>query len=123
MVALPPYIGAYYFADRRFAGGQPSWSPGFFSEPADQRRWIDTVRRQGAALVLGDASRILDDRPDRLFATYSPLITEYVMTQFTPIGAFGPIVVRAPGAAAPRTDGAPPCIRAAAGEDGTGAAS
>ncbi len=121
VVALPPDIGAYYFADRRFAGGQPAWSPGFFSGPADQRRWIDTVRRQGVALVLGDAWHNLDDRPERLFANYSPLITEYVTTQFMPIGAFGPVVVRAPGVAWLRNDGVPPCIRAAAAEESSGA--
>ena len=121
IVALPPHIGAYYFADRRFAGGQPAWSPGFFSGPADQRRWIDTVRRQGVALVLGDAFHIVAGQPERLFANYSPLITEYVTTQFMPIGAFGRIGVRAPGVASLRNDGVPPCIRAAAGEESSGA--
>ena len=49
VVALPPLVGVYYFADRAFAGGQPAWSPGFFSADADQRRWIERVRAWSSA--------------------------------------------------------------------------
>jgi hypothetical protein len=121
VVALPPYISLYYFADRRLAGGQVAWSPGFFSGPADQQRWVDTVRRQGAALVLGDASHMLDGRPECMFASYSPVITQYVTTEFTPIGAFGSVIVRAPGTGGPRLDGPPACVRGPAEKEGTSA--
>ncbi|MGE3499326.1 MAG: hypothetical protein AB7N53_15680, partial [Candidatus Binatia bacterium] len=95
LIALPPWIGVYYFADRKFAGGQPVWSPGFFSTDLDQRRWIDTVRRQRPALAIGDGSYTLDGRPERRFATYSHLVMQYVLAQYAPIGSFGPIALRA----------------------------
>ncbi|MEO8601448.1 MAG: hypothetical protein ABI629_02620 [bacterium] len=95
LIALPPLIGAYYFSDRRFGGAQPAWSPGFFSTEADQQRWIDTVRRQHVPLVLGDGSRMLDNREDRLFAAYSARIIAYIDSAYVEIGRFGAIPVRA----------------------------
>jgi hypothetical protein len=110
IVALPPLVGAYYFSDRSFGGAQPAWSPGFFSTAADQQRWIERVRQEHVQLVLGDGSRMLDNRPDRQFANYSPLITQYVESAFVPIGRFGSIVVRAPRPSPPwPTAGPPPC--------------
>jgi hypothetical protein len=94
IVALPPWTGLYYFADRMFAGAQPNWSPGFFSAEADQRRWIDTVQRQDVPLIFGDFSRNLDGRAERTFETYSALVSEYVATEYVPIGNVGPIAVR-----------------------------
>jgi hypothetical protein len=115
IVALPPLIGVYYFADRMFGGGQPAWSPGFFSTAADQAVWIDRVKQQDVQLVLGDASHTLDGRVDRRFASYSPLIADFVSTQFVPIGTFAHIVVRVPGApdawVPPRADGPPRCVQ------------
>ncbi len=111
IVALPPWIGVYYFADRMFAGAQPNWSPGFFSAEADQRRWIDTVRRENVRLVLGDFSRILDGRSERRFDTYSALVSDYVATEYVAIGSFGPIVVRTrrtPDTVMPASTGGPP---------------
>lgn len=113
IVALPPWIGLYYFSDRMFGGTQPNWSPGFFSAEADQQRWIEMVRRQKVGLVLGDFSRVLDGRSERRFETYSALVSDYVAAAYEPIGRFGPIVVRARRApdapAAVPVDGPPPC--------------
>jgi hypothetical protein len=113
IVALPPWIGLYYFADRMFGGAQPNWSPGFFSAEADQQGWIETVRRQRVGLVLGDFSSLLDGRPERVFGTYSALVSDYIVTAYEPIDRFGPIVVRArrtPDApVAALVDGPPPC--------------
>ena len=115
IVALPPFIGAYYFSERSFGGTQPAWSPGFFSTGEDQQRWIERVRQEQVRLVLGDGSRMLDNRPDRQFANYSPLITQYVETAFVAIGRFGPIVVRASRPSPPwPTSGPPPCPDSAA---------
>jgi hypothetical protein len=114
VVALPPLLGLYYFADRPFAGGQPAWSPGFFSAAADQRAWIARVRRQRPRVVVGDLGSGFDGRPERSFAVYSRLVSEYISTRFVPIGAFGSIVVRAPvetaHVAPAGADGRPPCI-------------
>lgn len=112
IVALQPWTALYYFGDRMFAGGLPNWSPGFFNRDSDQTRWIETVRRQHARLILGDFSRQLDARPERTFSAYSPLVAAYVAEHYAPIGSFGPIVVRAP-ATSPTTsaggEGPPPC--------------
>ncbi len=124
IVALPPWVGVYYFANRRFGGGQPNWSPGFFSAEADQKRWIETVQGQHVQLILGDFSRNLDGRAERTFDTYSALVTEYVATEYLPIGSFGPIVVRARQTAAAalpaNTDRPPPCPEAFIAEHGVG---
>lgn len=113
IVALPPWTSVYYFADRMFGGAQPNWSPGFFSAEADQKRWIDTVQRQHVSLILGDFSRPLDGRAERTFEAYSALVTQYVATEYVPIGSFGPIVVRgrraADGSVPAGADGPPPC--------------
>lgn len=117
IVALPPWIGFYYFADRMFGGTQPNWSPGFFSAEADQQRWIATAQRQKVGLVLGDFSRILDGRSERVFGTYSALVSDYIADEYVPIGRFGPIVVRArrteDGPAPAAVDGPPACPRRA----------
>jgi len=113
IVALPPDIGAYYFSDRPFGGGLPAWSPGFFSSAADQRDWIDTVRRQRVPLIIGDGSNMLDNRLERRFDRYSPLIMAYVDTAYVEIGRFGTIPVRAlRGSRLPvawESGAAPPC--------------
>ena len=113
VVALPPMLGLYYFADRPFAGNLPAWSPGFFSATADQAAWIARVRGQRPRMVVGDLGSGFDGRPERSFAVYSKLISEYVSTQFVPIAVFGSIVVRAPiGTAHPvagGADGRPAC--------------
>ncbi|MDX2167371.1 MAG: hypothetical protein SF182_09920 [Deltaproteobacteria bacterium] len=93
VVTLPPWTGLSYFADRRFAGGQPNWSPGFFSTSADQQRWIDLVQLQHVELVFGDFTRVLDGRDERRFESYSPLIAAYVRAAYVPVGSFGPIMV------------------------------
>ena len=113
IIALPPWVGLYYFADRRFAGGQPNWSPGFFSAASDQQRWIETVQRQGVELVFGDFSRILDGRDERRFETYSPLVTEYVATAVRPDRPLRPAAAARPAARGTVTaavDGVPPCL-------------
>jgi hypothetical protein len=113
IVTLPPWTGLSYFADRRFAGGLPNWSPGFFNAPADQQRWIDLVQAQHVELVFGDFSRVLDGRDERRFETYSPLVSAYILAAYVPIGRFGPIVVwarRISDAPADAADGEPPCL-------------
>jgi hypothetical protein len=114
IVTLPPWTGLTYFADRRFAGGLPNWSPGFFSTPADQQRWIDLVQAQHVELVFGDFSRVLDGRDERRFETYSPLVVAYISAAYVPVGRFGPIQVWArrvaDSPAAGAADGEPPCL-------------
>ncbi len=113
VAALAPLSMLPYFADRPFAGGQPSWSPGFFDADRDQRDWIAMVRRQAPVLVVGNLDFAFDGRPERALPAYAPLIVAAIESDFEPIGAIGAFVVRAPrGFATPAGPGQPPpCVR------------
>jgi hypothetical protein len=110
VVALQPFVGVYYFANRRFAGTLPGWSPGFFSDEAHQREWVARESAQPARLLIGDVNYTFDERPERRFATYSPLISAHLAEAFTPVGSIAGLPVRS-RAAAPdsRVDAPPPC--------------
>ena len=113
VAALAPLSMLPYFADRPFAGGQPSWSPGFFDDDRDQQDWIAMVRRQAPVLVVGNLDFAFDGRPERALPAYAPLIVAAIESDFEPIGAIGSIAVRAPrGFATPAGPGQPPpCVR------------
>jgi hypothetical protein len=112
IVALRRHGAAYYFADRRFGGGQPTWSPGFFNSASDQRRWIETAQRDDVRLVIGDLEVEVDGRSERRFSNFAQLVTDYIRRDFAPIGVLGDIQfrVRSPLAKAAAGPQPPPCL-------------
>lgn len=110
LVVLQPFVGLYYFSNRRFAGTLPTWSPGFFSDAAHQREWVAREQAQPARLLIGDEAFTFDDRPARRFATYAPLIAAHLRETFAPVGSIGPLWVRARRPTAETAAaGPPPC--------------
>jgi hypothetical protein len=88
----------------------PGWSPGFFSDEPHQREWVACERAQPARLLIGEEDFTFDERPERRFATYSPLIAAHQAEVFTPVGSIGALRIRARQAAAGTgADAPPPC--------------
>jgi hypothetical protein len=53
-------------AHRPFAGGLPTWIPGYYTEPPDVARAIDRLNREhvGAAIMLDGSTVLVNSWPD-----------------------------------------------------------
>jgi len=80
MMASAPSLVA--MASRSFAGGQPTFTPGFYTSEDDQRRVIERVRAQSVPVVVTSLEETyLED-----IAPEFPAIHEYVMASYEPAG-------------------------------------
>jgi hypothetical protein len=80
VIADAPEILA--FADRSFAGGQPTFRPGFYTLTGDQQLTLDRLRHQSVPIVLTDReSTYLPN-----FAAQFPLIHAFVTERYEPVG-------------------------------------
>jgi hypothetical protein len=78
-LALPYMTMLYVDTERPFAGGQMMMAPGFFSEPADQRLLIETLKKQGNPLIVEKAGGgDYDNIPSRQTRAYEPIFYQFV---------------------------------------------
>jgi hypothetical protein len=80
VVADAPEILA--LAGRAFAGGQPTFRPGFYTLESDQRLTLDRLRRESVPVVLLDDERSYSSH----FVPQFQLIHEYVMAFYDRAG-------------------------------------
>jgi hypothetical protein len=80
VVADSPEILA--IAGRSFAGGQPTFRPGFYTLESDQRLTLERLRRESVPVVLLDE----EDSYTSHFVPQFPLIHEHVMTSYALAG-------------------------------------
>lgn len=83
IMALPFMTMLYYETGRRFAGGQMLMAPGYFSDDADQRLLVDTIKKQGPPLIVETANGgDYDGMPSRETRSYEPIFYQYVDANF-----------------------------------------
>jgi hypothetical protein len=96
LVIPEPLTNFYYFADRRFAGGQPMVAPGYFSTAEDQREMVQRLSREEVALVIDMPGFELDDLEERKPESFAPILWTYIRHNYERAQAFGPVVIMRP---------------------------
>lgn len=80
VLASTPEIAT--FANRAFAAGEPTFTPGFYTSEADQRRMLQRLARQSVPVVVTEAEGVYQED----LAPEFPLVDEYVRTFYEPVG-------------------------------------
>lgn len=80
VIASMPEIAA--MANRPFAAGQPTFTPGFYTSDLDQRRMLQWLSRQSVPVVVTETEDVyLED-----LAPEFPLLDQFVRTFYEPVG-------------------------------------
>jgi len=83
ILALPYMTMLYVDTGRPFAGGQMMMAPGYFSDDADQRLMVQTMKNQNNPLIVEQAGGGgYDNLPSRKTRAYEQIFYQYVDTNY-----------------------------------------
>lgn len=72
----------FYFANRRFGGGQVDVRAGYLSNPVDENLTIARLRAQAVPIVITDATDVFEAR----YRPESPVLAAYLDEAYVPVG-------------------------------------
>ncbi len=95
ILAIPFFTSFYYFAERKFGGGQMLLAPGYFSSDEDQRVMVSRLIKDNVALVVEEPNASYDGLESRKIVNYANFVNKYIKNNYVEVRKIGKFVIKA----------------------------
>ena len=95
ILAIPYSTSLYYFAGRKFGGGQMVQAPGSFSSENDQRIMVEKLKSEHVELIVEIPDFSYDGLESRKMSNFAPIVTQYVSENYAEVNRVGKFSIKA----------------------------